>query len=155
MLYRLLGECKSTTTLSSRELCKLQSWPDRQDVPTGAIVALWLLWVTNCFCLYLRPASQEGIHVWHCKPCQKSIIPKIMSKGKSTAVVWLNGHRVKLPCRYLCLYSSLVLLSSLRSLCSGWWVIIKELATGQRAENKWLLGPGGEQMTAGPSKGTL
>lgn len=58
--------------------------PASQGVPTGAITGK-----SRFLLIELRPALQEGIHIWYSKPGQESA-----PSEEITSAVWLTGHDV-------------------------------------------------------------
>lgn len=75
----------------------------------------------------MRHASQEGFHIWYCKPGQKPMSGLQYHRAivEEPTVVMLNGTAVKLSPEYLCLYPQFYvalkmdLRSFLFAMCSG------------------------------------
>lgn len=62
--------------------------------------------VTNCRA-HLMLASQEGIHIWYCRPSQEPVAGEVTSsRGKATAVVLLNERdmSVEFPSKVTFIY---------------------------------------------------
>lgn len=88
---------------------------------TGSITGRQAMGMT--FDLELRPAPQERIHAWHCKPSQRPIAGEVRGlQGQPTAAVLLNGQAVKSPSKSL--YFCTSVLARYGSLCRSQQLVL-------------------------------
>lgn len=59
------------------------------------------LMAINSFLIGFKIAPQERTHTWYYKHVATEVL---CPKGECNTVILLNGHRIKLPSKYLALY---------------------------------------------------